>query len=107
VANRYDTITTKKIVDSKSKYFGETYYTTNVYPEIPLSYYDGYIITTFGDRLDLIAYDFYGDSSMWWIIAIANSLPGDSMFPPTGTQLRIPADPNIIYTAYKSQNRNN
>lgn len=101
---RYDTSPIKTLNDSKSKNFGEKYYANNVYPDIPLTGADVYVITTFGDRLDLLAFDYYGDSSMWWIIASANALPGDSMFPPVGEQIRIPADPRGEYLYYKSFN---
>jgi hypothetical protein len=29
---------------------------------------------------------------LWWVIASANALPGDSIYPPIGIQLRIPID---------------
>lgn len=80
------------------------YYTNNIYPDIPLSNDDNYIITTLGDRLDLLAYDFYGDVNLWWIIASANSLPGDSLFPEPGMQLRIPVDIQNILNSYRSIN---
>lgn len=53
---------------------------------------DYYIVTQATDRLDLIATDFYGDSTLWWVIAMANDLPGDSLFPAPGFQLRIPGN---------------
>jgi hypothetical protein len=38
-----------------------------------------------------LAYQFYQDSSYWWIISSANpDLPKDSLYPPLGYQLRIP-----------------
>jgi len=101
---RYDISPIKKITDSTSKNFGERYYANNVYPDIPLSDGDVYVVTTYGDRLDLLAHDYYGDSSMWWIIASANSLPGDSMYPPMGEQIRIPASPMQDYMSYKEFN---
>jgi len=106
MAYRYDISPIKTITDPLSKNVGEKYYANNVYPDIPLSEGDVYVVTTYGDRLDLLAYDYYGDSSMWWIIASANSLPGDSMYPPMGEQIRIPADPLGDYMVYKSFNVN-
>jgi hypothetical protein len=84
--------------------FGETYYTNNIYPDIPYSNEDNYVITTMGDRLDLLALDFYGDDSLWWIISSANNLPGDSLYPPPGMQLRIPVDVKQILNSYKLTN---
>ena len=42
------------------------------YPNIPLQFSDNYVITTIGDRFDLLAQQYYNDSSLWWIISIAN-----------------------------------
>ena len=79
---------------------GSVYYQTNVYPTIQPTDSDYYVITTVNDRLDLIALDFYQDSSLWWIIASANALPGDSIYPPVGVQLRIPTDIQTILNNY-------
>lgn len=80
---------------------GERYYSNNIYPDIPLSNNDSYVITVLGDRLDLIAFDFYGDTSFWWVIASANSLPGDSLYVEPGMQLRIPIDLSSVINNYK------
>ena len=83
---------------------GSQYYQTNIYPEVMPTDTDYYIITTVNDRLDLLAYDFYQDSTLWWVIASANALPGDSMYPPVGVQLRIPIDLQTILNSYNSSN---
>lgn len=83
---------------------GSEYYTNNIYPEIPPTNDDNYIITVLGDRLDLLAFDFYGDSTFWWVIASANSLPGDSLVVEPGTQLRIPVDLVGAINTYKLVN---
>ena len=83
---------------------GSTYYQTNIYPEIPPVNNDYYIVTTVGDRLDLIAYDFYQDSSLWWVIASANSLPGDSIYAPVGIQLRVPTNLQTVINEYNLAN---
>ena len=69
---------------------GVRYYPNLKYPEIPLSESDVYIITVFGDRLDILADHYYSNVDDAWIISTANQLPGDSLFFPPGTQLRIP-----------------
>lgn len=97
--SRYQTIQT-----TKSNATGSLYYTTNIYPEIAPTDSDYYVITTVEDRLDLLAYDFYQDSSLWWVISSANSLPGDSMYPPVGIQLRIPTDIQSILNTYNRVN---
>lgn len=83
---------------------GSQYYTNNLYPDVPYSDEDAYVITTVGDRLDLMAFDFYGDAELWWVIASANSLSGDSLIPTPGTQLRIPVDVRAILNGYREIN---
>lgn len=80
---------------------GERYYSNNVYPDIELSPEDSYVIAVLGDRLDLLALDFYGDVSFWWVIASANSLQGDSLYLEPGAQIRIPANLSGIISNYK------
>jgi hypothetical protein len=83
---------------------GKVYYVNTIYPDIPLSENDQYLITTNRDRLDLLAYDIYKDTSLWWVIASANNLPGDSLVPPVGMQLRIPANIQAIVNKFNSVN---
>lgn len=83
---------------------GSAYYQTSVYPTVQPTDNDYYIVTTINDRLDLIAFDFYQDSSLWWVIASANALPGDSIYPPIGVQLRIPSDIKTILSQYNIAN---
>jgi len=97
--SRYQNIPTTKL-----NVTGSLYYQTNVYPEIQPTNTDYYIIATVDDRLDLMALDFYQDASLWWIIASANALPGDSIYPPIGVQLRIPRDISSILNTYNLQN---
>ena len=99
MASRY-----QNIPITKANITGSMYYQTNVYPEIPPVNNDYYIITTVGDRLDLIAYDFYQDSSLWWVIASANALPGDSIYAPVGIQLRIPVNLQTVINEYNLAN---
>lgn len=99
MANRYQDIRTTKL-----NVTGSTYYQTNIYPTIEPTNNDYYVITTAEDRLDLLAFDFYKDSSLWWVIASANALPGDSIYPPIGIQLRIPTNLPTILTSYNLQN---
>lgn len=73
---------------------GAKFYSTTIYPKIPLSENDIYVLTSEGDRLDLLAQQFYGDANLWWVISSANGdLPQNSLNLPTGTQLRIPQNP--------------
>ena len=83
---------------------GIPYKINNIYPSIPIIQGDSYVISTSEDRLDIMANNFYGDSSYWWVIASANSLPGDSLYPPLGMQLRIPVDLQSAINEYKQIN---
>lgn len=88
----------------KNTQLGSRFYTNNIYPDIPYSNDDNYVITVLGDRLDLLALDFYGDTSLWWIIASANALSGDSLYLEPGLQLRLPVDLSGIINNYKLVN---
>jgi len=64
------------------------YYQTTIYDAIPAKNSDVRVITTEGDRLDNLAFQYYGNPALWWFIARANGLV--TMNVPAGTQLRIP-----------------
>lgn len=96
---RYQNIEQVKYQDT-----GSEYYSNNIYPDIPYSNDDDYVITVLGDRLDLLAFDFYGDTSYWWVIASANALPGDSLYLEPGMQIRIPIDLVGAINQYKLTN---
>ena len=78
------------------------YYNQIRYPEIPLSMDDVYIITKDGDRLDLLAEQFYKDTELWWVISISNinKIKRDSFFIEPGTQIRIPQNVESIQDAF-------
>ena len=105
--NRYQNI-------PKTKYKGKTIYKTSRYPEVPLSENDIYVITTQGDRFDILAQQYYNDSSLWWIISIANTgnagagtlpvLPQNTLVIPEGTQIRIPNNPIGVLNVFNQIN---
>ena len=66
----------------------KSYYKSTTFEKIPKTDADIYVITQYGDRLDLLANQFYGDVSLWWYIARANNL--NSVLVPENIQLRIP-----------------
>ena len=79
------------------------------YPEIPLSIDDIYVKTTSGDRLDLLANQFYGDTRLWWIISTANMnvIRRDSFNLKAGLEIRIPADIQDILSNFELLNNTN
>lgn len=89
---------------NKTKYDQAPAYIQQLYPSVVLASNDYYIDVSVNDRLDLLAQDFYGDSKLWWVIAMANDLPGDSLFPPVGFQIRVPSDLGVALEEYQEVN---
>ena len=83
------------------------YYKNIEYPKIEVNPNDIYIISKIGDRLDLLANDFYGDPSYWWVISRANcdKIKPDSLFINAGLQIRIPSDVSTPYENYVELNK--
>lgn len=90
MAYRYSTIKQLKSEE------GKRYYLNPIYPEIPLSEDDYYVMSTYTDRYDTLALEYYNDSSLWWVIASANPKYPPLLTIPPGVQIRIPANPQII-----------
>jgi len=65
------------------------------YPVISKLSTDNYIISNNETRLDLLSTDYYGDQTLYWIIAICNNIEG-TIFVTPGTQLCIPNKNRII-----------
>ena len=99
---RYATIQTLRNTNENVGTLGTIYYRNAKYPEIPLSENDIYVLTDFGDRLDLLANQFYSDVTLYWIIAAANpnEVNFGSLFVDEGTQLRIPINISSIVDSY-------
>lgn len=77
------------------------------YPKLPFSNTDVYIYSRSGHRLDILAYDYYGDQTLWWVIAGANNLGKGSFNIPPGIRLRIPYPVDLVTVRelYFEQNR--
>ena len=87
---RYDKTPIKK---SKE---GFRVYSTTYYPSIPLSDSDIFITTKESARLDSLANQYYGDYSLWWVLAKANGIRGKTALK-AGQILRIPGQlPEIL-----------
>jgi hypothetical protein len=96
--NRYKDITIVKTDD------GKRYRSTVKYPVINKKSTDIYIVGSQHDRLDNLAYKYYEDARLWWIIARANNLGKGTLTVPIGTQIRIPRDYISIVDEYNSLN---
>jgi len=87
--------------DIEIRYSGKPrQFKSNIYPPIPRAITDIYLISNSGDRLDILAYKYYRDQTLWWIIATANGLGKSGMIVPPGLQLRIPTDIGEIQEVY-------
>lgn len=65
-------------------------YSTIYYPKFAKKTSDTYIVAKRSDRLDMLAFTYYNDPRMYWIIQKANNLPYGSFMVPPGVILRIP-----------------
>lgn len=86
MSNRY-LHTNIKETKSKKRYLEST-----IYPKVPPTDNDIYIITEQGDRLDILANKYYQNPSMWWVIATANNINDANFYIEPGIQLRIPSN---------------
>ena len=82
--SRYKSSRFKKTID------GREVLQSKIYPNIPKTDDDIYVATETGDRFDTLAYQFYKDSTLWWIIACANNIHNANIGIKEGTILRIP-----------------
>jgi len=84
---------------------GVDYWELPEYPEVPPAPDDILYTVTRKDRIDSLAQRFYGDSTLWYIIALAN----DFRLVPTdmreNMQLRIPNGKRVFTEILRSANR--
>ena len=76
----------------KRKESGDRVYSYTLYPKVPIKNSDVFITPTYGTRLDLLAQEYYGDVSLWWIIARANEGFKGNTTLPINTKLIIPKE---------------
>lgn len=97
-----DVYTVPSLLDVENK---RRYYPALLDPIIEKSVNDIYVITTIGDRLDLLAFKYFSDQDLWWIISAANpEIRKDSLYLDPGIQIRIPAAYIDVLTEYYKQN---
>lgn len=96
--NRYQSSSVGKRWD------GKRFTRTTTYPPIPVSFSDIYLTATETDFLDVLAKKYYGDPTLWWIIAQANGIKF-SMKAPTGEQIRIPGNVSTILVNFANANK--
>jgi len=95
---RYST-TRHRLDKSGIRVYGTTYY-----PEIPVGDNDQFIYPQDGDRVDTLAHKYYGDITLWWIIAKANGLKGKAGVS-VDNILRIPGNITQILENFRKINK--
>jgi hypothetical protein len=81
---------------------GKRVFKPTMYPKIPIKDSDIFIYPKFGDRLDNLAHKYYGDVSLWWIIAKANNLDTAEIGLNVEKQIRIPMEIEVILNRLKA-----
>ena len=85
---------------------GVSYIPNALYPDIPETEDEYYMITVEGDRYDKLAQQFYHNPNYWWIIALANEdTKLDSLNTAVGVQIRVPANPGDYIEAFNRENK--
>ena len=92
--------TTRRKLDKS----GVEVYRTTYYPQIPISDNDKFVRPVDGDRLDTLAYRYYGDITLWWVIAKANGIKGKAALS-VDEILRIPGNITRILENFRRINR--
>lgn len=102
---KYDSIYIQPSVKIDSE-INKRVYNTLLDPTIELQDTDIYVITSIDDRLDRLAWKYYNDATLWWIITAANPiLRKDSLYLEPGIQIRIPADYQQVLIDFQLQNQ--
>jgi len=84
---------------------GKQVYKSTTYPVLTPQDSDIVIISNDTTKLDDLAYKYYSDVSLWWIIALANSGLGTGKLSiPSGRQIRIPTNISSILNQMKLLN---
>lgn len=86
------------------RFDGKRVYKTTVYPPIYPSDSDMQIISNEGDYLDSLAYKYYSDPTLFWIIALTNNLGKGRLSVEPGLTLRIPTNVNEIIDEFNRLN---
>lgn len=78
------------------EYKGVPFWDMVEFPDIPISNNDSYLTLNQlnAKRIDLIAYDYYEDSDLWWVLLLANNIQYPNQLI-EGVQIRIPAKATI------------
>lgn len=76
--------------DTRETDSGKSFYETQLLPDVERRPSDVIITVETQDRLDRIAFRYYDDAKLWWVLAAANNLGRGDWIVPAGTRIRIP-----------------
>ena len=96
----------KRYLDNQTqtRWDGKQVYKSTIYPPVPPQPTDILVTASDADYLDTLAYKYYKDSTLWWIIANVNHIGKGRLSVKSGTQLRIPVDIISILNQFKTLN---
>jgi hypothetical protein len=83
---------------------GQRVLISTLYPTISLSDSDRFIYPKDGERLDGVAFRFYNDASLWWVLAQANGLGKGRTILNPNFEIRIPGNIEKILSDYNKLN---
>lgn len=75
--------------DQDDLYFYNLLQTIHFPQNLPDSYFQVYNVT-YGDTWPYISYKVYGDTKLWWVITLANTITNPTSILVPGTTLKIP-----------------
>lgn len=88
---------------SDGDYFYNILRKVNIPTEIGESHYENYMVKR-GDTWTLLAYKFYGDVKLWWMLCVVNNIQNPLEFPTPGTALKVLSNDTVqsVLTAIRS-----
>jgi len=94
---RYNNVIKKRDKNKK------LHYSPSFVNKIPIKDSDIFIFVNDGDRFDMLAQRYYGDSNLWWIIAKANQMGNGRLGIDHTKKIRIPTEiDEILDSLYSS-----
>lgn len=91
-------------IQVQTRWDGKRVYKTAIYPPIVPQDTDILVVSNSEDYLDALALKYYGDPTLWFVIALANNLGRGRLSVPPGLTLRIPIDVSSILIDYNQIN---
>lgn len=88
----------------QQRYDGKRVYKTTIYPVVLPLDTDLQVVSNEGDYLDTLAYKYYGDPTLYWIIALVNKIGKGRLSIQPGLTLRIPTNVNDIVDQFNRLN---